>query len=191
MTRSIAFPSTCPFRADAAIAICKPALIKDSKRKIWLRAGFRATTNPIGNPVQYRYQTTSGGVGHGRHCRVLRHQARGFLAGSGRSMRTFRFFQVTFASQSTQRRPGKGRRLIVRRHANVPYFAGYAFCGVPPCPFSMRRTRSARGRPTQARKDRCPFSLERIRKHAPGWRTVWKGRISEPVTHAYHPSTRD
>ncbi len=26
---------------------------------------------------------------------------------------------------------------------------------------------------------------------APGWRTVWKGRISEPVTHAYHPSTRD
>ena len=29
--------------------------------------------------------------------------------------------------------------------ANDAYFADYAFCGVPPCPFSMRRTRSACG----------------------------------------------
>ena len=45
-----------------------------------MRVGFRATTNPIGNPVKYRYQPTSGGVGQGRYWRVLRHQGGRFLS---------------------------------------------------------------------------------------------------------------
>jgi RNA polymerase sigma-70 factor (ECF subfamily) len=111
----------------------------------------------------------------------LKHQAGRFLYPALAAQFELFPFQVMMASQFSQRRPGKGRRLVLRRHANVPYFAGYAFCDVPPCPFSMRRTRSASGRPTHARKHQCPFSLERIPKRAPDGERSGKVEFLNPT----------
>ena len=64
--------------------------------------------------------------------------------------------------------------------ADHALFADYAFCRAPPCPFSMRKTRSACGRPPDALSIDVP-SLSSASTTRTSRRTVWKGRISEPV----------